>query len=271
MISSEGPRRRRGGDGLNRDHAPTWSIRVRTPSGQAKGGVIHAVHSPVTFPGNVRFPLESGLQMRRGSRPRRAISGNCPSNATRRPRAPYTLGMSAIFGILRFDTNHVSHDDLEWMASALARRGPDGRQFVTAGAVGLGHCLMHVNAEDRFEVQPLYDPETDVTLVADCRIDNRQELAGILGIAHARLSRTPDSAFILHAYKKWGAECATHLLGDFAFAVWDGRARKLLLARDQMGQRYVHYHCNSKFFVFATEIKGLWISPRSRANSTRDS
>lgn len=167
--------------------------------------------------------------------------------------------MSAIFGMLRFDAGVVARNDLERMANGLAHRGPDGRRFVARGAVGLGQCLMRVNVEDRFEAQPLHDPPSDVTLVADCRIDNRDELAGIFGISAAELSTTPDSALILRAYKQWGDGCAAHLLGDFTFAVWNGREQTLLLARDHTGQRYVHYYRNRAFFAFATEIKALWM------------
>jgi len=169
--------------------------------------------------------------------------------------------MSAIFGILRFDGAAVSSRDLERMGHVLAHRGPDRRKFVTDGAVGLGHCLMRVNQEDLFEAQPLRDREADITLVADCRIDNREELAGIFGIGAAVLRDLPDSALVLRAYKEWAEDCAEHLLGDFAFAIWDGRAKKLVLGRDHMGQRYVHYHLGKDFFAFATEIKALWALP----------
>ena len=166
--------------------------------------------------------------------------------------------MSAIFGILRFDGGEVSSRDLERMGNVLAHRGPDGRKFVVDGPTGLGHCLMRVNREDVFEAQPLRDREADLTLVADCRIDNREELAGIFGIAAADLRDMPDSALVMRAYNKWGEDAASHLLGDFAFAIWDGRAKKLVLARDHMGQRGVHYHHGQDFFAFATEIKALW-------------
>ena len=166
--------------------------------------------------------------------------------------------MSAIFGILRFDGGEVSARELERMGNTLAHRGPDGRKFVVDGAIGLGHCLMRVNNEDVFEAQPLRDREAELTLVADCRIDNREELAGIFGLSAEQIRDMPDSAFILRAYKIWGENCAEHLLGDFAFAVWDGRARKLLLGRDHMGQRNLFYHQGDSFFAFATEIKGLW-------------
>ena len=151
--------------------------------------------------------------------------------------------------------------DLERMAAALAHRGPDGRKFVADGPIGLGQCLMQVNQEDLFEAQPLYDRETEVTLVADCRIDNRDELAGAFGLSAADVGGMPDSAFILRAYRKWGESAAEHLLGDFAFAVWDGRARKLILSRDHMGQRTLHYHRGNDFLAFATEIKALWTHP----------
>ena len=120
---------------------------------------------------------------------------------------------------------------------------------------------MRVNQEDLLEALPLHDRESDLTLVADLRLDNREELASIFGVATDELQTVPDSALVMRAYKKWGAECAQYLLGDFAFAVWDGKAQKLVLARDHMGQRYVHYHHAKDFFVFATDIKALWSYP----------
>lgn len=166
--------------------------------------------------------------------------------------------MSAIFGILRFDGGAVSARELERMGKTLAHRGPDGRKYRVDGAIGLGHCLMQVNREDLFEAQPLHDREEDIVLAADLRLDNRAELAAAFGLDTANLCDLPDSALVLRAYKQWGDDCAGHLLGDFAFAIWDGRTKKLLLGRDHMGQRYVHYHRGKGFFAFATEIKALW-------------
>jgi asparagine synthase (glutamine-hydrolysing) len=166
--------------------------------------------------------------------------------------------MSAIFGVLRFDGAEVSTRELERMANVLAHRGPDGRRFVAEGPVGLGHCLLRVNQEDLFEAQPIRDAQADLILVADCRIDNREQLAAECQIDGEVLRDMPDSALILHAYQRWGEAAPEHLIGDFAYAVWDGRARKLVLARDHMGQRYVFYHHAQGFLAFSTEIKGLW-------------
>jgi asparagine synthase (glutamine-hydrolysing) len=166
--------------------------------------------------------------------------------------------MSAIFGVLRFDGAAVSASELQRMGAVLAHRGPDGRRSVADGRVGLGHCLLRVNQEDLFEAQPVRDPEAELTLVADCRIDNREALAAAFGLDDEALRDMPDSALILRAYRKWGEAAPEHLIGDFTFAVWDGRAGKLVLARDHMGQRQVYHHHGDGFFAFSTEIKGLW-------------
>jgi asparagine synthase (glutamine-hydrolysing) len=164
--------------------------------------------------------------------------------------------MSAIFGILRFDGEAVSAADLERMAGVLRHRGPDGRKWLADGPFGVGHCLMRVNQEDWFEAQPIQDG--DVTLVADCRIDNRDQLAEMLGLGAGELADVPDSELVLRAYRAWGEDCAAHLVGDFAFAVWDARAGKLVLGRDHMGQRNLFYHRGETFLAFASEIKALW-------------
>lgn len=164
--------------------------------------------------------------------------------------------MSAIFGILRFDGQPVSARELDRMGNMLAFRGPDGRRSIVTDGIGLGHCLMRVNAEDWHEAQPIQDGE--VTLVADLRLDNREALAAEMGIAAEDLRDMPDSAVLLAAYRHWGEACAEHLLGDFTFAIWDARARVLLLGRDHMGQRGLFYHHGAGLFVFATEVKALW-------------
>jgi asparagine synthase (glutamine-hydrolysing) len=166
--------------------------------------------------------------------------------------------MSAIFGILRFDGEAAAARDLDRMSNTLRHRGPDGRKFAIDGQAGVGHCLMRVNQEDIFEAQPIRDRESGLILAADCRIDNREQLAEQFRIGATELRDMPDSALVLRAYKMWGEDCAEHLLGDFAFAVWDPRAGRLVLGRDHMGQRNVFYHKGENFLAFATELRALW-------------
>ena len=166
--------------------------------------------------------------------------------------------MSAISGILRFDGKPVRSSDIERQINTMARRGPDRHKVWCDGPVGLGHALMRVTDEDSLDDQPIVDRDAGLTLVADLRLDNREELAAALDIDDKALRLLADSALVMRAYKKWGEDCATHLLGDFAFAVWDAPKCKLVIVRDHMGARYVSYYRGPDFFVFASEKKGLW-------------
>lgn len=142
----------------------------------------------------------------------------------------------------------------------LSHLGPDRSAAWLAGPIGLGHLMMRIVHEDSYDAQPLHD--AGLSLVADLRLDNREELAAALSIGAEALTAMPDSALLLAAFKKWGADCVDRVIGDFAFAVWDEQRRTLTLARDHMGQRHVFYHLADDFFAFATEIKGLWALPQ---------
>ena len=168
--------------------------------------------------------------------------------------------MSGICGIFQLDGGQVEARDLERQMARLAHLGPDRTRTWCDGPVGLGHLMMRITREDQFDAQPLHD--AGLTLVADLRLDNRDELAQVLAINVSALSDKPDSALLFAAYKKWGADCVEHLIGDFIFAVWDRDKKMLTLGRDHMGQRHVFYHQGGGFFAFAAEIKGLWALPQ---------
>ncbi len=166
--------------------------------------------------------------------------------------------MSAIYGIVRFDDQPASPREIDRMGAMLAHRAPDGRDVLVDGAIGVGHGLTRVNVEDFHERQPLVDRERGLVLVADIRLDNREEIAGLTGLAAALLPETPDSALLLAAWRLWGEACVDHLVGDFAFALWDRQARRLTLGRDHMGQRGLFYHHGPDFIAFASEPRALW-------------
>jgi asparagine synthase (glutamine-hydrolysing) len=168
--------------------------------------------------------------------------------------------MSGICGIFQFDGAPVAGRDLDRQMTRLAHLGPDRANAWSGGPIGLGHLMMRITREDGFDAQPLHD--SGLSLVADLRLDNREELAAALSIGTQALAEMPDSALLLAAYKMWGAACVDRLLGDFAFAVWDPQRKSLTLARDHMGQRHVFYHKGEGFFAFAAEIKGLWALPQ---------
>ena len=169
--------------------------------------------------------------------------------------------MSAIWGILRFDDASVGDADLARIGAVMAARCVDGAATFADGPIGLGHGLMRVTREDALEQQPLYDRNAGLVLVADCRIDNREDIAAALGLDPDDLATMPDSALVLPAYRRWGENCPSYLIGDFAFAVWDVARKRLFLARDPMGQRALHYHRGEGFLAFATDISALWAAP----------
>jgi asparagine synthase (glutamine-hydrolysing) len=168
--------------------------------------------------------------------------------------------MSGIFGLYQFSGAAVDQEDLDRQSARLKHLGRDRIRSWRAGPIGLGQLMMRTVREDIYDSQPLHKER--FSLVADLRLDNREALAEKLAIAGGALAEMADSAVLLAAFEKWGADCVDHLIGDFAFAVWDDAQKTLTLARDHLGQRHVFYHGGEGFLAFATEIKGLWARPR---------
>jgi asparagine synthase (glutamine-hydrolysing) len=169
--------------------------------------------------------------------------------------------VSAIAGIYHRSGQPVDPAELARMSARLAHRGSDGAGAWQAGPVGLAHRLFWTTPESLHEQQPLVTnrPEGVLALSADARLDNRAELAPLLGLADSALT---DDAFILAAYEKWGEACPEHLVGDYAFAVWDGPRQRLFCARDALGLKPFFYYDSPQLFAFASEIKGLFALPQ---------
>ena len=170
--------------------------------------------------------------------------------------------MSAILGTYYFDGRPASGSELERMAQILAHRGPDGFGVWFDGSVGLGHRMLRTTPESLHETLPYQDPRDKLVITADARLDNRDELISQLEYKSTGANITTDSELILEAYRKWGENCPEKLLGDFAFAIWDARQRKLFCARDHFGVRpFYYYLSHGKTFIFATEVKALFAAP----------
>jgi len=107
--------------------------------------------------------------------------------------------------------------------------------------------------EDAFDRQPITKSDRFM-LVADIRLDNRDELLRDLGIAVAELA---DSDILLQAWTRWKEACLDRLVGDFAFALWDSAEQRLTLARDATGQRPLLYCHDRGRVAFASMPKGL--------------
>ena len=119
-------------------------------------------------------------------------------------------------------------------------------QLTHHGAVDVGSAAVH--------------PETRVAVISDARLDNVVELQRSLGPA-APPAGSGTSALILATYLRWGPTGFDRLIGDFAFAIWDPRTRRLLLARDPMSMRGLYYRVEADRTVFATEVTQLLALP----------
>ena len=170
--------------------------------------------------------------------------------------------MSAITGIFYRNGRSVSQELIKKMNDALSHRGPDGSRFWFDGPVGLGHQMLYTTAESLLEELPVKD--SGLVITADARIDNRTELAPLLGLKN--VENVPDSLFILKAYHKWGENCLENLLGDFAFAIWDSKKDEIFCARDHMGVKPFYYYLSEELFAFSTEIKALFTIPEIKIN-----
>ena len=167
--------------------------------------------------------------------------------------------MSGICGLYFLDGRPVTSKPIEDMRDILSHRGPDDKGSWSSGHIGLGHRMLWTTPESLHEKLPYYEESDDLAITADARIDNRKELFGALGLDPGQ--KASDSQLILWAYKKWGEDCPGRLLGDFAFAIWDGKKQTLFCARDHMGVKPFYYYRSKKLFAFASEIKGLLILP----------
>src|SRR5690606_33771409 len=142
-------------------------------------------------------------------------------------------GVIAIAGIFLLDGRPAEQPVLQCMVDKLAHRGPDGAGVWHEGSIGLGHRMLWTTPQSLHEELPLRD--AGYALVANARIDNREELCDLLGLDRRDLAEVTDSYLILRAYQKWGEACPTRLLGDFTFAIWEiGRAHVELQSRENL-------------------------------------
>lgn len=145
---------------------------------------------------------------------------------------------------------------LERMTAAIAHRGPDGQGFFTAEAAGLGHARLAIVGLDDGQ-QPMSDATGDLTIAFNGEIFNYVELREQLLAKGRRFRTTSDTEVILHLYDEMGEDCLSVLNGDFAFALWDGRRHRMVLARDRMGVRPLFYTRQGERLYFASEVKAL--------------
>jgi asparagine synthase (glutamine-hydrolysing) len=165
--------------------------------------------------------------------------------------------MCGIAGIVT--RNPLQPDQIDLVArlnQIQQHRGPDG-----AGEFHDHHIAMAMRRLSIIDLttgwQPLYNEDRSLALVANGEIYNFIELRQQLEGRGHRFSTRSDCETILHLYEEHGDSCVDHLRGMFAFALWDMRKRRLLLARDRMGEKPLYLACSNGQIVFSSELKTL--------------
>lgn len=151
------------------------------------------------------------------------------------------------------------------MTAALAHRGPDGDGLAVDGPVALGHRRLSIVDLSERGAQPMADARGELLLVANGEIYNHAALRRELAAHGHRFASDCDVEVVLAAYRQWwdaeGPAFVDRLDGMLAFALWDGPARRLVLARDRLGQKPLHYALTDRALVFASELPALARDP----------
>lgn len=174
--------------------------------------------------------------------------------------------MCGISGIVVPRGARVPKDALGAMTATLEPRGPDDQGYFVdgAGGCGLGHRRLSIIDLDGGR-QPLANQNGRIQTVANGEIYNFRELRAEL-VAEGFVFRTrSDSEVVPHGFERWGVDLFSRLEGQFALAIWDARNRRLVLARDRMGQKPLYYAFvgpRRETLVFGSELKALAEHPQ---------
>ncbi|MBM2835481.1 MAG: asparagine synthase, partial [Candidatus Brocadiaceae bacterium] len=168
--------------------------------------------------------------------------------------------MSAIFGVFNFSGKPVEPGVIKRMEAHLTPWGPDGQSTWINQSIALGFNAMRITPEDSYEAQPLASPSGRYKVVADMRLDVREEIHQSLNLRVDKAT-TPDSYYFAAAFDNWGEETWTKISGGYTAAVWDLQAGTLYLVRDALGERPLFYTSERSFFAFSTATKGLFAHP----------
>jgi len=170
--------------------------------------------------------------------------------------------MCGIAGRFNYDARRpIDHDCLVAMTDAVAHRGPDAAGYYEGPGIALGHRRLSI-IDLATGDQPLANEDGSVQVVFNGEIYNFAEVrAELVELGH-RFRTHSDTEVIVHGYEQWGPRLVDRFRGMFAFAVWDDKARRLLLARDRLGVKPLYYSdLPGRGVVFGSEIKSLLQDP----------
>src|SRR5581483_4831723 len=165
--------------------------------------------------------------------------------------------MCGIAGIVSGSTaDSVDPASIVRMCDAIVHRGPDDAGTFVKGNAGLGMRRLSI-IDLAGGHQPIFNEDRSVWIVFNGEIYNFPELRPELESKGHRFATHSDTETIVHLYEEMGADCVQKLRGMFAFALWDDRRGRLLIARDRLGKKPLHYALHNQKLYFGSEIKSI--------------
>src|SRR5689334_20801141 len=149
---------------------------------------------------------------------------------------------------------------LSRMIESIGHRGPDDVGFHTERGIGLAHSRLSI-IDLTGGHQPMSADNGTLWITFNGEIFNYLELRTELVRKGVRFATNSDTEVILQQYRLKGERCVEDFEGQWAFAIWDARARKVFLSRDRLGVRPLFYTSREGIFAFASEIKALLVIP----------
>ncbi len=170
-------------------------------------------------------------------------------------------GINGIF-LLNSSSGNVDRDELLATRDYMHNRGPDGEGLWVSdcGRVGLGHRRLAIIELSELGAQPMHASDGQLSITFNGEIYNHNELRKQLETKGFVFRSHSDTEVLLNLYLDCGAEMVKQLRGMFAFAIWDNRNKKLIIARDPYGIKPVYYSNGGGVFRFASQVKALLAS-----------
>ncbi len=179
--------------------------------------------------------------------------------------------MCGIAGIIHLSGSAVDPVQLDRLTDALQHRGPDGRGTFVRGNVGLGHRRLKILDLTEAASQPMKSVDGHTVITFNGEIYNFAELRKDLQVQGHAFRSSGDTEVLLKLYEVYGDTCVEKLRGMFAFAIFDSRRQRVLLARDRVGKKPLKYFQADGVFAFASELKALRMLPQCPQGMDRES
>jgi asparagine synthase (glutamine-hydrolysing) len=160
--------------------------------------------------------------------------------------------MSIIWGVIRFDNEHVTEDELLELSAPVSRYGDGAPVTKLGGKAGMGFLPFHTHERSLLEKAPNSDLAGNL-ISFDGRLDNYRQLARSLDVNESM----QDSLIALAAFRQWGEDCFSLFTGDWACSLWSKREERLLLARDHAGARTLYWERHALGIRWSTYLDSL--------------